>query len=71
VRLAIDIKHLRLKKDCLRVCQVAIHDDQWVKTGPKNQLFKIKAQLEKQLKPKKKPSKPAKAKKKQATEGEI
>ena len=60
VRLAIDLKHLRLKKDSLRVCEVALHDQQWVKTGPKNQLLKIKAQLEKTLK------RPAK-KKKQAT----
>ena len=27
VRLAIDLKHLRLKKDCLRICEVAIHDE--------------------------------------------
>ena len=50
VRLAIDLKHLRLRRDSLRVCQVALHDEQWVKTGPKNQLLKIQAQLEKSLK---------------------
>lgn len=27
VRLAIDLKHLRLKKDALRVCEVALHDE--------------------------------------------
>ena len=36
VRLAIDLKHLRLRKDSLRACQVGVHDEQWVKTGPKN-----------------------------------
>ena len=30
-----------------------MHDEQWVKTGPKNQLLKIQAALEKTFKPKK------------------
>lgn len=36
VRLAIDLKHLKLKKDTLRITTVALRDVQWVKTGPKN-----------------------------------
>jgi len=36
VRLCIDIKHLRLRKECLAIAEVALQDIQWVKTGPKN-----------------------------------
>ena len=50
VRLCIDFKHLRLRKDALKIAEVALQDTQWVKTGPKNQLLKMKAQLSKQQK---------------------
>ena len=46
VRLTVDLKHLKLKKDCLKVATVALRDERWVKTGPKNQLLKTKAGLE-------------------------
>lgn len=42
VRLCVDLKHLRLRKDCLNVSNASLFDTQWVKTGPRNQLLKIK-----------------------------
>jgi hypothetical protein len=56
------MKHLRLRKDSLKVINASLYDTQWVKTGPKNQLLKMKLALEKALKPEK--SKPTKGRKK-------
>ena len=57
VRLATDLKHLRLKKDVAKVIECALRDVQWVKTGDKNQLLKKKAEIDKQLKRKPKTKK--------------
>jgi hypothetical protein len=63
VRMAVDLKHLRLRRDSLKLINVSLFDTQWVKTGPKNQLLKMKQTLEKTLKPISKPVKQPKAKK--------
>jgi hypothetical protein len=47
VRLCIDLKHLRMKKESLRVAEHALLESSWVKTGSKNALFRIKEQLAK------------------------
>ncbi len=47
VRLCIDLKHLRMKKECLRVAEHALLEQSWVKSGSKNALFRIKEQLSK------------------------
>jgi len=36
VRLCVDLKHLRLRKDSLKIANASLFDSQWVKTGPKN-----------------------------------
>ena len=45
VRLCIDLKHLRLKKECLKVAEHALLEQSWVKSGDKSALFRIKDQL--------------------------
>jgi hypothetical protein len=47
VRLCIDLKHLRMKKECLRVAEHALLEQSWVKSGSKSALFRIKEQLSK------------------------
>ncbi len=47
VRLCIDLKHLKMKKESLRVAEHALLESSWVKTGSKNALFRIKEQLSK------------------------
>jgi hypothetical protein len=47
VRLCIDLKHLKMKKESLRVAEHALLESSWVKTGSKNALFRIKEQLAK------------------------
>lgn len=47
VRLCIDLKHLKMKKESLRVAEHALLESSWVKTGTKNALFRIKEQLAK------------------------
>eukprot|EP00347_Sterkiella_histriomuscorum_P004973 403358381 len=47
VRLCIDLKHLRMRKECLKVAEHALLESSWVKTGSKNALFRIKEQLAK------------------------
>lgn len=42
VRLCIDLKHLRMKKECLKVAEHALLEQKWVQTGTKNALFRIK-----------------------------
>ena len=49
VRLCIDLKHLRMRKECLKVAEHALLEQNWVKTGSKNALFRIKEQLAKGL----------------------
>lgn len=36
VRLAVDIKHIKMRKECLNITEVALQDIAWVKTGPKS-----------------------------------
>ena len=36
VRLCIDMKHLRMRKECLKIAEIGLQDIHWVKTGPKN-----------------------------------
>ncbi len=50
VRLCIDMKQLRMKKECLKVAEHALLEQNWVKTGSKNALFRIKDHLSKMLK---------------------
>lgn len=42
VRLCIDMKHLKLKKESLKLAEHALLEQSWVKTGDKNALFRIK-----------------------------
>ncbi len=49
VRLCIDLKHLRMKKESHKVAEHALLESSWVKSGSKNALFRIKEQLEKFL----------------------
>jgi len=49
VRLCIDLKHLKLKKESLKVAEHALLEQSWVKTGYKNSLFRIKDELTKFL----------------------
>jgi hypothetical protein len=42
VRLCIDLKHLRMKKECLKVAEHALLEQSWVKSGSKSALFRIK-----------------------------
>ena len=61
-RLCIDLKHLKLRKECLKVAQYALLNDQGsVKSGIQSGLFKIHDQLQKQMS---KPKAPKKKKKK-------
>lgn len=52
VRLCIDLKHLKLRKECLKVAEYALLEVEWVKTGSKNALFRMKEQLAKGFKKK-------------------
>ena len=47
VRLCIDLKHLRMKKESLKVAEHALLESTWVKTGSKSALFRIKENLAK------------------------
>lgn len=49
VRLCIDLKHLKFKKESLKVAEHALLEQSWVKTGYKNSLFRIKDELTKFL----------------------
>ena len=49
VRLCIDLKHLRMKKESLKVAEHALLESTWVKTGSKSALFRIKENLAKFL----------------------
>jgi hypothetical protein len=57
VRLCIDLKHLKLKKECLRVAEYALLECNWVQSGTKSSLFRIKEQLQNIKKPKSKKKK--------------
>ena len=62
-RLCIDLKHIKLKKECLKIAQHALLNDQGsVKSGVKNGLLKIYEQLSKSLATKAKPKKTKKRK---------
>lgn len=45
-----DLKHLKLRKESKRVVDIGLMDLSWVKTGPLNQLMKLRDQLN-QIKP--------------------
>lgn len=45
MRLCIDLKHLRMKKESLKVAEHALLESSWVKTGCKGALFRIKDNL--------------------------
>lgn len=49
VRLCIDLKHLRMNKESLKIAEHALLESSWVKTGSKNALFRIKDSLAKFL----------------------
>jgi len=49
VRLCIDLKHLKMKKESLKVAEHALLESSWVKTGSKNALFRIKEHLTKYI----------------------
>lgn len=42
-----DLKHLKLVKESKRVVEIGLMDLKWVKTGPLNQLMKLRDQLNK------------------------
>ena len=70
--MCVDLKHVKLKKECLKIAQHAILNDQGsVKSGVKNGLLKIYEQLSKSFATKAKPKKTKKKKpKKEMKSGE-
>ena len=56
-RLAIDLKHLRLRKDSLKMAESGLRDSTWVKTGEKTALISMRDALTKTKKSKKQLSK--------------